>query len=547
MACRFEVKGVSTIKCPTVECEIMIEEGEHAPGFELPAIVDGEQTTKGLDEHLGDGVTVLAFYPGDFNPACTDETTGLDELDLFQMQKDVSVLAISTDSVYSHAAFAAKYDLRVPLLADVTGAVAADYGVAVADEQTGYGTHRAVVVVDHTGTVEYAWHSEDPTELPPSDEIREAVEGVGGREVASARYRIGHAHYIEGRRAFTSAMNEFEAREWTLAQGDFQQAESEFETATDEFDTAARFAEDERARTYYERATEKANALWQAAEWLADSASSFASGEGAAGESMRADARTPLETAREIHEPPAPDGFPPEEDPAAVDDGGSFLPGEEEGPPASLEMDLDEELASAESETTARREETDAQPGSANEQADKTHAGQTETSKRSGTGEHAAETDRPETTEQTDETGDATANGSAEASEEPETEIDEEELEEITAELEEQSEEIEQSKEQQSETDAPTDGETSGSLSEQSPATLEQADSSGPGLESSTNDSENTLEPEASEPLDLSDPDGERPNPSDERADPHDDEEQTETEHDRRELSSDTTEDDEDK
>jgi hypothetical protein len=264
---------------------------------------------------------------------------------------------------------------------------------------------------------------------------------------------------------------------------------------------------------------------------------------------MRADAHTPLETAREIHEPPAPDGFPPEEDPAAVDDGGSFLPGEEEGPPASLEMDLDEELASAESETTARREETDAQPGSANEQADEKRSGHTATSERSRTDEHAAETDRPETTEQTDEMGDATANGSAEASEEPEaeTEIDEEELEEITAELEEQSEEIEQSKEQQSETDAPTDGETSGSLSEQSPATLEQADSSGPGLESSTNDSENTLEPEASEPLDLSDPDGERPNPSDERADPGNDEEQTETERDRRELSSDKTEDDEDK
>jgi peroxiredoxin len=462
----------------------MIEEGEHAPGFELPAIVDGEETTAGIDEQLGDGVTVLAFYPGDFNPACTDETTGLDELDLFQMQKDVSVLAISTDSVYSHRAFAGKYDLRVPLLADVTGGVAADYGVAVGDEQAGYGAHRAVVVVDHTGTVEYAWHSEDPTELPPTDEIREAVEGVGGREVASARYRIGHAHYIEGRRAFTSAMNEFEAREWTLAQGDFRQAESEFETATDEFDTAARFAEDERTQTYYERATEKANALWQAAEWLADSASSFASGEGAAGESMRADARTPLETAQEIHEPPAPDEFPPEEDPAAADDG-SFLPGEDDGPPATLEMNFDEEMDDSKS-AAAGQMEGDAQAESAKQ------------SERATTGDRSK---RAEQTRESEKTED---------SEEAPTEIDEEELEEITAELEEQSEEIEEQREQSDESDTTTD--VSGSLAQSSPATLEPAtDSSDAERKHSTDDSEATLDPSQSESGDSSDTDAEKP------------------------------------
>ena len=386
----------------------MIGDGDEAPAFSLPAVEGGDFRDVALEDYLGEDIIILAFYPADFNPCCDGETTDLDELDLFTMQKDVSIVGISGDSVYSHRAFAERYDLHIPLLADVDGDVARAYGVAVDDPDAGFRTNRAVVVIDPDGTVQYAWQTEKLTRLPPVDDVRRAVENIGG--VAEARYRVGHAHYVEGRRAFTSAMGEFTDMEWMMAQGDFRRAREEFDEAADQFNTAVRFAVDETPRTYFERAEAKADALSQAAEWLAASASAYASGEGAEGETLRSDAERPLETARDIHEPPDPDDFPPEEDPAEQDDDRtSILPTDDDSPAATLDADLDD---------------TDAAAGSDLQQTDPVPAD-------AGTASAA------DSAEQTD--GTAGGDGDDEADDDGGDEIDDEELEEIAAELEEQT------------------------------------------------------------------------------------------------------------
>lgn len=315
----------------------MVEEGESAPRFELPAVREGEFEQFALEEHLGEDVVILAFYPGDFNPACDETSSGLDDLDLFTMQKDITVLAVSGDSIFSHRAFASEYDLHVPLLADVHGRVAAEYGVAAENDR--YATQRAVFVIDHNEAVEYAWVADDIEELPSTDEIRAAVENVGDDETARARYRVGHAHYIEGRRAFTSAMGGYKDREWMLSGRDFAQATDEFDEARDEFNTAVRFSDDDTETRYFERAERKAEALWRAANWLNDAMNAFASGEGRRGDELRQDAEGPLETARNIHEPPEPDDFPPEEDPDEQKTDGSFLPTDEEEVDSTLDID----------------------------------------------------------------------------------------------------------------------------------------------------------------------------------------------------------------
>jgi peroxiredoxin len=288
----------------------MIEDGESAPEFRLPAAIGGAIEEVDLADHLEDNVVVLAFYPGDFNPACDGTSTGLDDLDLLTMQKDVVVLGISGDSVYSHRAFAEEYGLDIPLLADTDGEVAAAYGVA--GEEPGVPTRRAVFVVDPERVVQHAWVADSPTDLPDTLALRSAVEGVGGGETARARYRVAHAHYVEGRRAFTSAMAAFEDREWLLAKNDFAGAETEFGEAAEGFDTAARFAEEESHREAYEHAGRKAEELSRAAEWLSRSAGAFASGEGSEGDQLRSDAETPLEAARDIPDPVPPDEFPPD-------------------------------------------------------------------------------------------------------------------------------------------------------------------------------------------------------------------------------------------
>jgi peroxiredoxin len=405
----------------------MIGPGERAPSFSLPAVRDGGVETVALESLLGRAVVVLAFYPGDFNPACADGGTGLDGLDLLTMQKDVRVLAISGDSVHSHRAFADRYGLDMPLLSDSDGAVAAQYGVT-AESGAGYLVERAVFVVDHQGTVRFAWHGERPTSTPPVDRIRRAVEGISDDGTAESRYRVGHAHYIEGRRAFTSAMNAYEQREWLLAQNDFERAAGEFDEAGEEFNTAARFAESADNESHFERAETKSEALWRAADWLADSASAFASGDGARAESLREDAESPLETARELDEPPEPDGFPPEgAGGTAAQEEPSSQPGEADDAPASLDAEIGE-IDEGRVESAGPTDEPESAAGSRGQDATAADSGGAD----GGDTADATDSEDGDMDNSSDDTADDSSDDTAD-------EIDDEELEEITAELEEQT------------------------------------------------------------------------------------------------------------
>ncbi len=290
----------------------MIAEGEEAPGFELPAVVGGEFGTVSLSAAVGGGATVVTFYPGDFGPAAGD--SGLAEFDLFATGKDVTVLAVGPDTTHSHAAFASTYDLSLPLLADTRGAVAELYGVEREDEYGGRTSERAVFVLDHDGVVVYRWHDPDPEATPPVDEIRDAVAATGGDDAALSRYRVGYAHYREGRRAFTSAVAAYGDGEWLPARADFGRAGEEFATAADHFDSAARFADDPAAATVHERTEEKARALWDAADWLADSAEAAGGGDDGEARGLREDAERPLLAASELGRPVRPEEWPPDPD-----------------------------------------------------------------------------------------------------------------------------------------------------------------------------------------------------------------------------------------
>ncbi|MFC7018645.1 peroxiredoxin family protein [Halomicroarcula sp. GCM10025743] len=325
----------------------MLEEGARAPRFELPALVDGSFRQVALEEYLGEDVVVLAFIPGAFNPACDDQSSGLEELDLFTVQKDVTVLGISPDSVYSHRAFADAYDLTMPLLADTDREVARRYGVDVVDDLGQHLLERAVVVVDHDGVVAYTWSTSDPSRRPDLEGVKDAIGETGGDDVAFARYRVGHAHYTEGRRAFTAAMGSFNESEWLLAQGDFQQARDEFAAAEDHFDTAVRFVDDPDLETLYDGARTKADALYQAADWLARAANQYSSGNGMAGRTLREDAERRLESARDYRDPPDPDQWPPDGTDPKQGSTGDVLPDAEDGTPATLNVDIDAEVDGA--------------------------------------------------------------------------------------------------------------------------------------------------------------------------------------------------------
>jgi peroxiredoxin len=337
----------------------VIEEGRTAPSFELPAVVDGDHRPVALSEYIGDDIVILAFFPAVFNPSC-DVESDLDQLDLFTMQPDVTVLAVGPDTLYANEAFAAEYDLHIPLLADTKREVASAYDVAYEDGRGQSLIARSVFVIDHDGQITYAWSSRDLASLANVDEIKDALGDTGGDDTAFSRYRVGHAHYLEGRRAFTSAMGAYSESDWMMAQADLKRARDEFEEAERQFTSAVRFVDDELHEAHYDAAKEKSSALWQASDWLARSANEFSSGAGGVGEELRSDAERPLENARTWPDPPDPDDeWPPEEPPERTDPEGD-LPAylvDDDDEPATLDVELDEDALDAAELTLEENEE----------------------------------------------------------------------------------------------------------------------------------------------------------------------------------------------
>ena len=103
----------------------MVAVGETAPDFEAPN-QDGTPFT--LSSLRGSAV-VLYFYPKADTPGCTLEAKGFRDKYADFRAKGVHVIGVSVDDGPDQKAFATKYGLPFPLIADTTKAVARKYGV----------------------------------------------------------------------------------------------------------------------------------------------------------------------------------------------------------------------------------------------------------------------------------------------------------------------------------------------------------------------------------------------------------------------------------
>lgn len=98
--------------------------GDDAPGFSLK---DQNGKARALADFRGKWLA-LYFYPRDDTPGCTAQACAFRD-DLHQLEAmGAQVVGVSVDDVASHVAFAKKFGLPFPLLADTTGGVAARYG-----------------------------------------------------------------------------------------------------------------------------------------------------------------------------------------------------------------------------------------------------------------------------------------------------------------------------------------------------------------------------------------------------------------------------------
>ena len=126
-----------------------VKVGDTAPDFTLK---DQDQKDVKLSDYRGKKNVVLAFYPLDWSPVCTGENKCLtDDFPKFQ-SANAEVLGISTDSFFSHKAWAESLGLKHRLLADMHRTVSKAYGLYFDALNC---SKRATVVVDKNGRVAY--------------------------------------------------------------------------------------------------------------------------------------------------------------------------------------------------------------------------------------------------------------------------------------------------------------------------------------------------------------------------------------------------------
>lgn len=144
--------------------------GQSAPDFTLHSTPD---QTLSLSQLRGHPV-VLAFYPADWSPVCGDQMALYNELLSEFRRFHATIIGISVDGAWCHAAFALDRKLHFPLLADFEpkGGVSRLYGVYQSQEGI---SERALFVIDAEGIVRWSYVS--PSGINPgADGILEALE-----------------------------------------------------------------------------------------------------------------------------------------------------------------------------------------------------------------------------------------------------------------------------------------------------------------------------------------------------------------------------------
>jgi peroxiredoxin len=154
--------------------------GTQAPDFHLKDTPDQRVS---LSDFAGRPV-VLAFYPADFSPVCSNEMSLFNELiDEFR-RYDAQMLGISVDNVWCHLAFAKDRNIQFPLLSDFhpKGEVSKAYNAYREDDGE---SERALYVIDPDGKI--AWGHISPIGINPgADGVLDALERLKTRTAAAA-------------------------------------------------------------------------------------------------------------------------------------------------------------------------------------------------------------------------------------------------------------------------------------------------------------------------------------------------------------------------
>ncbi|KAF5336179.1 hypothetical protein D9611_006334 [Ephemerocybe angulata] len=169
-----------------------------APAFKAEAVTAGLFEDVDLAQFLGQWV-VLFFYPMDFTFVCPTEILAFnDALPQFK-ELNTAVLAVSTDSKFSHFAWATQDrkegglgpNLTIPLIADRNMKISRDYGVLLEDEGIAL---RGLFIIDPKGILRQI----TVNDLPVGRSVDETIRLIKAFQFTEKYGEVCPANWTEG-------------------------------------------------------------------------------------------------------------------------------------------------------------------------------------------------------------------------------------------------------------------------------------------------------------------------------------------------------------
>ena len=151
-----------------------VQVGQKAPDF---ALKTSKMEDFKLSDLQGKKNVVVLFVPLALTSVCTKEFCSVRDSVSSLQNDNTQVVGISVDSPFALDAWAAKEGYNFPLLSDFNKTVSSSYG-ALYDNLLGFNgvSKRSAFVIDKSGTVRYAWVSEDARNMPEFDAIRACLQ-----------------------------------------------------------------------------------------------------------------------------------------------------------------------------------------------------------------------------------------------------------------------------------------------------------------------------------------------------------------------------------
>ncbi len=135
----------------------LIQVGDQAPDFELPALIGGVRQRWRLSDRRGQN-SVLAFYPSNWEAASTNQFTRYQVEREELLACDAEVVGICVDSIMNTTAWEREIGpFDFPLCSDFWphGEVCSRYGVFRAEEPARGASQRAIFIVGKSGTIAF--------------------------------------------------------------------------------------------------------------------------------------------------------------------------------------------------------------------------------------------------------------------------------------------------------------------------------------------------------------------------------------------------------